>query len=71
MGRSAIISKDIVSVKVIYTAKFVSYVLPVNDTTGIFHSVENVSGNAIVKFFPAADPLAVFKITPGCAVSFS
>jgi hypothetical protein len=71
MGRSAIISKDIVTTKVIYTAKFVSYVIPVDDRIGVFHSLETVNKTAVVKFFPAQDPLAVFKITPGGAISFS
>ena len=70
MGRSAILSKSIATVKVITTEKFVSYVIPIDERLGSFHSVETVNGNAVVKFFPTGDPKTVFRIYSGGEVNF-
>jgi len=70
MGRAAILSKASTSVKVIYTEKYVSYIIPIDDKTGCFHSVEATNGTAVVKFFPARDPKTIFAIKPGGTVEF-
>jgi hypothetical protein len=69
MGRAFILSKGSITVPIIYTEKFISYVIP-NERIGLFHSVEVGKGTTTVKFFPRLEVSNVFRICSGGTVEF-